>query len=74
MTITSYTVTGMTCAHCVSAVTEEIAALPGVDSVDIDLVAGGASTVRVSSSETPTDAQIREAVDEAGYTLVETNR
>jgi copper chaperone CopZ len=65
-----YTVSGMTCGHCVSAVTEELTALPGVSSVTIDLVAGGSSTAVVTSESPLTDEQVRAAVDEAGYELV----
>jgi copper chaperone CopZ len=62
----TYTVTGMTCSHCVQAVTGEISALPGVAEVRIDL-ASGAVTV---TSETPLeDEAVRAAVDEAGYEL-----
>ena len=70
MTTTArYTVTGMTCGHCVSAVTAELTALPGVRSVDVDLVPGGDSAVVVTSDRPLTGAQVREAVDEAGYQL-----
>ena len=70
MTTTSYSVSGMTCSHCVAAVTEEVSRLDGVDAVLIDLNAGGTSTVTVTSTETlPVDA-VRDAVDEAGYTLI----
>jgi copper chaperone CopZ len=69
MTTATYTVTGMTCGHCVSAVTEELSALPGVQAVEIDLVTGGASTVNVTSETPLSEAQVREAVAEAGYTL-----
>lgn len=66
MTTTTYRVTGMTCDHCVRAVTTELVLLPGVRSVDIDL-AEGAVTV---TSEGPLDQEeVREAVDEAGYAL-----
>ncbi|MGN6331916.1 MAG: heavy-metal-associated domain-containing protein [Motilibacteraceae bacterium] len=69
-TSTTYRVSGMTCGHCVNAVTEEVGKLPGVTGVTIDLVAGGTSDVHVAS-ETPLDeTQVREAVDEAGYELV----
>jgi copper chaperone len=69
MTTTTYTVTGMTCGHCVAAVEEEIGKLDGVKDVDVDLVEGGASAVRVTS-EAPLDSErVREAVDEAGYEL-----
>ncbi|HSK96578.1 MAG TPA: heavy-metal-associated domain-containing protein [Euzebyales bacterium] len=68
-TSATYTVTGMTCGHCVTAVEEEIGGLDGVTRVEIDLVAGGASVVRVTS-EGPLDSdQVRAAVDEAGYEL-----
>ena len=68
-TTATYSVTGMTCSHCVAAVTEEVSRLDGVSAVDIDLNAGGDSRVTVTSSAPrPLDA-VREAVDEAGYTL-----
>jgi copper ion binding protein len=63
MTDKTYTVSGMTCEHCVKAVRSEIGSLSGVDSVDVDLEAG---RVTVSGTEF-TDEQIRAAVDEAGY-------
>ena len=66
ITTETYSVTGMTCDHCVRAVTTELVLLPGVRSVDVDL-AEGAVTV---TSDGPLDLeQVREAVDEAGYTL-----
>jgi len=69
MTTTTYSVTGMTCSHCVAAVTEEVSRLPGVSAVDIALNVGGDSRVTVTSAAAlPVDA-VREAVDEAGYTL-----
>ena len=62
-------VTGMTCSHCVSSVTEEVSAIDGVSDVAVDLHAGGVSTVTVSSA-TPVDAErVRAAVEEAGYSL-----
>jgi copper chaperone len=60
----SYTVTGMTCAHCVRSVTEEIAKVPGVAAVDVDLASG---RVIVTSDEPVDDTAIVAAVDEAGY-------
>ncbi|MEV4752379.1 heavy-metal-associated domain-containing protein [Streptosporangium amethystogenes subsp. fukuiense] len=67
MTTTTYTVTGMTCGHCVSSVREEVGEVPGVTGVDVDL-ATGLVTVR---SESPIDAaQITAAVQEAGYEVV----
>ncbi|WP_328464834.1 heavy-metal-associated domain-containing protein [Actinoplanes sp. NBC_00393] len=69
MAVTStYTVKGMTCSHCVHAVTEEISALPGVAEVQVDLPSGGVTV----TSETPlTDEAVRAAVDEAGYELAD---
>jgi copper chaperone len=69
MTTATYTVQGMTCDHCVRAVTEELAKLDGVGSVDVDLASG---TVRVSSELPLEDAAVRAAVDEAGYRVVST--
>jgi copper chaperone CopZ len=68
--ISTYQVTGMTCEHCVSAVQQEISAIPGVRSVEVDMVAGEASTVIVTAESPITDESIRDAVDEAGYSLV----
>ncbi len=70
MTTTDYTVSGMTCGHCVAAVTDELSALPGVRTVDVDLVAGGESTVTVTSDSPVDDSAVRAAVDEAGYQVV----
>lgn len=68
-TTATYTVSGMTCAHCVAAVNEEVGRLDGVSAVDVDLNAGGESKVTVTSAAPlPVDA-VREAIDEAGYTL-----
>lgn len=74
MTTTTYLVSGMTCGHCVSAVTEEIGKLEGVIAVEVDLVAGGTSRVTVTSAAPRPDAAIAEAVDEAGYDLVGADR
>jgi len=64
---TTYTVTGMTCDHCVRAVTGEVSGLPGVDGVTVDLAAG-AVTVR-SAAPLAIDT-VTDAIDEAGYDLV----
>ncbi len=64
MSTASYTVTGMTCGHCVTAVTEEVGAVPGVTAVDVDLASGG---LTVTSTETVDDGAVRAAVEEAGY-------
>jgi copper chaperone CopZ len=73
MTTNRYLVEGMTCEHCVHAVTEEVSALPGVTDVSIELVPEGTSTVTVDSTEPLSADQVREAIDEAGYTLVGTS-
>ncbi|HEY3002046.1 MAG TPA: heavy-metal-associated domain-containing protein [Kribbellaceae bacterium] len=67
----TYHLTGMTCGHCVSAVTEELRALPGVTGVTVDLVPGGTSTVQVTSATELDPARVAEAVDEAGYELAD---
>jgi len=69
MTTDTYQVTGMTCAHCVSSVTEEISALEGVTDVAVELVAGGTSTVTVTSDAPLDPTAVAEAVDEAGYAV-----
>jgi copper ion binding protein len=62
----TFTVTGMTCGHCVASVTEEVQEIPGVESVDVVLETGA---VTVTSAE-PVDASaVRAAVEEAGYQL-----
>ena len=66
MTTSIYTVTGMTCSHCVASVTEEVGAVDGVTDVAVDLPTGA---VTVTSSRPIDDAQVRAAVEEAGYTL-----
>ena len=64
-----FKVEGMTCSHCVASVTEELSALEGVQSVCVELNAGGASTVTVSSTNTLDAESVRTAIDEAGYSL-----
>ena len=69
MSVTStYTVTGMTCEHCVSAVTSELTALTGVDAVRVDL---GTGAVTVTSAAPLAADDVRAAVDEAGYELAD---
>ena len=58
-----YVVRGMTCAHCVMSVREEVSEVPGVRAVDVD-VASGRMTV---SGENISDDAVRAAVAEAGY-------
>ena len=69
-TSTEYLVSGMTCSHCVSSVTEELSTLDGVSSVSIDLNVGGASTVTVGSASQLEIGTVHAAVSEAGYELV----
>lgn len=67
---TNIVVNGMTCGHCVAAVTEELSAVPGVEKVDVELVAGGDSPVTVTSEGPLDPAAVEAAVAEAGYTVV----
>ena len=57
-------VTGMTCEHCVSHVTEELKALPDVVNVSVTLAKGGTSKVLVYTNADIPDAALKEAVDE----------
>lgn len=66
MSSVSVTVVGMTCGHCVSAIRQEVGAIPGVTGVDVDL---GAGTVTIASDAPVAEADIRAAVEEAGYEL-----
>ncbi|MCF6506283.1 heavy-metal-associated domain-containing protein [Blastococcus sp. MG754426] len=63
-TTATWTVTGMTCGHCVNAVTEEVSQVPGVTDVEVDLATGG---LTVSSEGPVDDGAVRAAVEEAGY-------
>ncbi|GAC1376011.1 MAG: heavy-metal-associated domain-containing protein [Pseudarthrobacter sp.] len=67
---TTVSVSGMTCGHCISSVSEELESLAGVEGIDVDLNAGGISTVTISSSQELSAAEIGEAVAEAGYLVV----
>ena len=64
----SYTVTGMTCGHCVSSVTEQVSELPGVTDVQVELETG---RVTVTSDGPLGQDQVRAAVEEAGYSLAD---
>jgi copper chaperone len=66
MTTRSYTVGGMSCEHCVNAVTAEVGEVPGVRDVAVDLDTG---TVTVTGDSIDDEA-VQAAVDEAGYSLV----
>ncbi len=69
-TTTEYLVQGMTCAHCVASVTEELTAVDGVEAVSVELHKGGESVVSVVSAAPLAAADVTAAVTEAGYTLV----
>jgi copper chaperone CopZ len=62
----SYTVTGMTCSHCVSSVSEEVQEIPGVEKVDVVLDTGA---LTITSSTPLDDDAVQAAVEEAGYQL-----
>ena len=64
MSTTTYTVTGMTCGHCVASVTEEVGEITGVTGVAVDLPTGAVTVT--SDGEVSPDA-VRAAVSEAGY-------
>jgi len=66
MSTKAFPVTGMTCGHCVQAVTGELETLDGVSHVEVELVAGGTSTVTVTSSTPLEETQVAAALDEAG--------
>ena len=66
MTTHSYAVSGMTCGHCAGAVTSELKSLDGVTDVSVELVAGGTSSVTVTSAEPLDEARVVAALDEAG--------
>lgn len=67
MTTAVYTVKGMTCDHCVRAVTDEVTKIASVTSADVDLASG---KVTLSSDGPIDDAAVRAAVEEAGYEVV----
>jgi copper ion binding protein len=67
MVTATYQVQGMTCDHCVHAVSTEVAAVPGVRDVRVDLASGQVTVTSDSALDTDT---VRAAVDEAGYDFV----
>jgi copper chaperone len=69
MTTQTFQVSGMTCQHCVAAVSQELADLSGVTDVAVDLDSG---QVTVTSKERLSVEQVRSAIDEAGYELAGT--
>ncbi|MHA2790066.1 heavy-metal-associated domain-containing protein [Corynebacterium sp. S7] len=65
MAVKSYTVEGMTCGHCEASVKEEISEIAGVTAVTADHNTGAVEV----TGEDFTDAQVAEAVEEAGYAV-----
>ena len=65
-TTQTYTVTGMTCGHCVASVTEEVQEISGVEKIDIVLETG---SLTITSAEPVDDAAVKTAVEGAGYQL-----
>jgi len=66
MSLSVITVTGMTCEHCENAVRAEISVIPGVSQVDVDVASG---EVKILAEPAPELADLRAAVEEAGYQL-----
>ena len=64
---TTVKVSGMTCGHCVSAVTMELSLVPNVTAVDVDLAAGQET---ITSQNALDESQVSTAINEAGYELV----
>ena len=69
MSTTTYAVTGMTCEHCVAAVTQELSSVEGVTGVAVALVPGGTSEVTVTGPTEPSRDAVASAVAQAGYTV-----
>ncbi|MFG1702616.1 heavy-metal-associated domain-containing protein [Nonomuraea sp. M3C6] len=67
MSSATYSVSGMTCGHCVGSVKSEVGKIAGVTAVDVDLATG---KVTVTGNEPVEEALVRDAVEEAGYELV----
>jgi copper chaperone len=60
----TFTVRGMSCGHCVTAVSAELLRVPGVERVQVDLAAG---QVTVETAGPLSATAITAAIDEAGY-------
>lgn len=67
MTTSTYTVSGMTCEHCVRSVTEEVGEVAGVTAVQVELDSG-----RLTVEGDADDVAVEQAVHEAGYQVVRT--
>jgi copper chaperone CopZ len=61
-----YTVPGVSCGHCVKAITDELTRIPGIEQVDVDLAT---KHVTVRHNDNVTDAQIQTGIEEAGYDI-----
>lgn len=68
MSVETFTVTGMTCGHCVASVTREVSKIDGVINVDVDLASG---SVKVESDRSVDPSAFAAAVDEAGYAVAQ---
>jgi len=68
-TTTTLPVVGMTCGHCVQAVTQELTMLDGVQDIAVELTPDGTSVVTVTSAAPLDDAAVKAAIGEAGYEL-----
>ena len=68
MPSTTFSVSGMTCEHCVRAVKQEVGEISGVTQVDVEL--GTPSTVSVQSTEPISQQDLVAAINEAGYEVV----
>jgi copper chaperone len=66
MSTQTFPITGLTCGHCVGAITSELSVLAGVTDVQIDLVVEGTSTLRVTADQELSDDEVAVALDEAG--------
>lgn len=66
MSVESFNVVGMTCGHCVAAVTSEVSKIDGVTKVEVDLTSGA---VTVESDRSIDPNAFAAAIDEAGYAL-----
>jgi len=66
MSTQTFPITGLTCGHCVGAISSELSVLAGVTDVKMDLVTGGTSTLTVTADQALTDDEVAVALGEAG--------
>lgn len=64
----TFTVKGMTCNHCVMAVTKALKGVPGISDAKVDL-AGNSATVTFNPGP-DTVKKMKDAVEDAGYEMV----